>query len=161
MYPVLVERAPLDDVRLQRVVDLCDEPECEQLQDHRCGDTVREQVVEFGAHLKDALRGVVGEELVRYLVDERLVVRGGDRGGILDSFTGGGALVGLLVWGGGGSEVLLRVDSLEHQECSSEVSSALFGYADSELLAPSQFLDGRNVLHHHHHLLHTRRRNPH
>lgn len=86
VYPVLVERAPLDHVGLERVVDLGDQTERQQLQDHRRGNAVREQVVEFGAHLENALRGVVGEELVGNLVDEGLIVRGGDRGGILDDF---------------------------------------------------------------------------
>lgn len=55
---------------------------------------MREQVVELGAHLQDALRGVVGEELVGYLVDQGLVVGGGDRGGVFDAVA-----VGVLVWG--------------------------------------------------------------
>lgn len=121
---------------------------------------MREEVVEFGAHLEDALWGVVGEELVGYLVDEALVVRWGDWGGVFDGFAGrcvrGGGRQG-----GKTRYLLLSVDSLKHQERSSEIPSALFSNADRESLVPAQLLNRRNVLHHPHHLRHSRRRNPH
>lgn len=126
---------------------------------------MREQVVELRAHLQDALRGVVGEELVGYLVDEGLVVRGWDRGVVFDGVAGGVVSVGCF-WGGGGAvrvgaELLLRMDSLKHQEGPSEVAAALLGHAHCEAIAPVQLLDGGNVLHDGNHLLHGWGRNPH
>lgn len=50
---------------------------------------MRQQVVKLCAHLQDALRGVVGEELVGYLVDEGLVVRWWDRGVVFDGVAEG------------------------------------------------------------------------
>lgn len=67
---------------------------------------MREQVVEFGAHLEDALWGVVGEEFVSYLVDEALVVRWGDWGGVFDGFAGRCVLVVEEAETGGSKKVL-------------------------------------------------------
>lgn len=68
--------------------------------------------------------------------------------------------MGVIVWGGW-LWLLLRVDSLEHQEGSSEVSSALLSHTHCEGLAPLQLLDRGNVLHDADHLLHGRGRNAH
>lgn len=125
---------------------------------------MREQVVELCAHLQDALRGVIGEELVGYLVDEGLVVRGWDWGVVFDGFAEGVVSVGCSGGGGAvrmGAGLLLRMDSLEHQEGSSEVATTLLGHAHCEALAPIQLLDGGNVFHDANHLLHGWSRNPH
>lgn len=74
VYPVLIEGAPLDDLGRELVVNLFNEAEGEQLEDHGGGDAVRQKVVELCTDGEDALRCVVGEELVGNLLDEYLVV---------------------------------------------------------------------------------------
>lgn len=71
---MLVEGAPLDDLGLERIINLCNETEGEQLEDHGGGDAVCQEVVELCADGEDALWCVVGEKLVGNLVDECLIV---------------------------------------------------------------------------------------
>lgn len=51
--PMFVKGGPFDDVRLEGVVNLVDQAERQQLEDHSGGDAVREQVVELGTDSED------------------------------------------------------------------------------------------------------------
>lgn len=85
--PMLIECTPLDYIRLQCIIDLCNQPEREQLKDDGGRDTMGEEVVEFSAHLKDLLRGVVRKEFICYLEDQGFIIRGWDRCVVIDGFT--------------------------------------------------------------------------
>lgn len=86
--PMFVERRPPYDLRLQLVVDFGDQLERERAQDRRRGDAVRQQIVELGAHLQDALRCVLGEDVGGDRRDEGFPVWRGDGGCVCDFFAG-------------------------------------------------------------------------
>lgn len=88
---MLIERAPLDHLCLQLIVDLRDELEREGLEDRRGRNAVCEQVVEFRAHLQDPGGRVLGEDFGGDQGDQGFPVRRRDWGCVCDFLAGGPA----------------------------------------------------------------------
>ncbi len=87
-----------------------------RLEDSRRRYAVRQEIVELGPDLQDARRRVLIHNLLGYDPDKRLPVRGRDRCGVGDFFTGEPLVVsgGMRPLVGGWESLLLRMDSFVH-----------------------------------------------
>ena len=67
--PMLVEGTPLDNIRLQRVIDEGNQLECQGFEDGGGRNAVREQIVELCADFEDLRGRVLGHNLAGDLGD--------------------------------------------------------------------------------------------
>lgn len=76
--PMLIERRPLNDIRLKSIIDQRNKLEGQSLQNSCWRYAMREQVVEFRPDLQNSLWGVLFHDFVCDLADESFPVWGWD-----------------------------------------------------------------------------------
>jgi len=75
---MLVKRRPLDNIRLQRIIDLGYKLERQSLEDSRGRNAMGEKIVEFSSNLQDPCRGVLFYDLLCNLADQGFPIWGRD-----------------------------------------------------------------------------------
>lgn len=130
--PMLVEGRRLDNLVLERVVQIPHELQSEGLDDDFGGDAVDEELVQFLPGREEVLRTLVARNVGGQLLDVHLPVRLQDGSICLEAATVRVAI--------------LNVAGLEHEDGSAEVAAGITSDVDTQLVGEGDLLLSRNVL---------------